>query len=89
MREILSDLVAEEQSLDQFLQRIHERDWKLRRFLLLTLKRFIANWEAFRHAQKRGGGNVHIPIGGSRFEVADEPSVLVARTVTLWLVCVS
>ena len=29
MREILSDLVAEEQSLDQFLQRIHERDWKL------------------------------------------------------------
>jgi uncharacterized protein (TIGR03084 family) len=30
MREILSDLVAEQQSLDQFLQRIHERDWKLR-----------------------------------------------------------
>jgi uncharacterized protein (TIGR03084 family) len=29
MREILSDLVAEEQSLDQFLQRINERDWKL------------------------------------------------------------
>ena len=29
MREILSDLVAEQQSLDQFLQRIHERDWKL------------------------------------------------------------
>ena len=29
MREILSDLVAEEQALDQFLQRIHERDWKL------------------------------------------------------------
>ncbi len=28
MREILSDLVAEQQSLDQFLQRIHERDWK-------------------------------------------------------------
>ncbi len=27
-REILSDLVAEQQSLDQFLQRIHERDWK-------------------------------------------------------------
>jgi uncharacterized protein (TIGR03084 family) len=30
MREILSDLVAEQQSLDQFLQQIHERDWKLR-----------------------------------------------------------
>jgi uncharacterized protein (TIGR03084 family) len=29
MREILSDLVAEEQALDQFLQRIHERDWQL------------------------------------------------------------
>ncbi len=29
MREILSDLVAEQQSLDQFLQRIHERDWQL------------------------------------------------------------
>jgi uncharacterized protein (TIGR03084 family) len=29
MREILSDLVAEEQSLDQFLQGLHERDWKL------------------------------------------------------------
>ena len=29
MREILSDLVAEQQALDQFLQRIHERDWKL------------------------------------------------------------
>jgi uncharacterized protein (TIGR03084 family) len=29
MREILSDLVAEQQSLDQFLQRIHERNWKL------------------------------------------------------------
>lgn len=29
MREILSDLVAEQQSLDQFLQRVHERDWKL------------------------------------------------------------
>ncbi|HSF85543.1 MAG TPA: maleylpyruvate isomerase family mycothiol-dependent enzyme [Acidimicrobiia bacterium] len=29
MREILSDLVAEQQSLDQFLQRIRERDWKL------------------------------------------------------------
>lgn len=28
MREILSDLVAEEQSLDQFLQRINPRDWK-------------------------------------------------------------
>ncbi len=29
MREILSDLVAEQQALDQFLQKIHERDWKL------------------------------------------------------------
>lgn len=29
MREILSDLVAEEQSLDQFLQRINERQWEL------------------------------------------------------------
>jgi len=29
MRAILSDLVAEEQSLDQFLQGLHERDWKL------------------------------------------------------------
>ena len=29
MREILSDLVAEEQSLDQFLQRINERQWNL------------------------------------------------------------
>ncbi len=29
MREILSDLVAEQQSLDQFLQQIRERDWKL------------------------------------------------------------
>lgn len=29
MREILSDLVAEQQALDQFLQRINERDWKL------------------------------------------------------------
>ena len=29
MREILSDLVAEEQALDQFLQRINERQWKL------------------------------------------------------------
>ena len=28
VREILSDLVAEEQSLDQFLQRINPRDWK-------------------------------------------------------------
>lgn len=28
MREILSDLVAEQQSLDQFLQRLHEREWK-------------------------------------------------------------
>ncbi|MGH8874200.1 MAG: maleylpyruvate isomerase family mycothiol-dependent enzyme [Acidimicrobiia bacterium] len=29
MREILSDLVAEQQSLDQYLQRIQLRDWKL------------------------------------------------------------
>ncbi len=29
MREILSDLVAEQQALDQFLQRAHEREWKL------------------------------------------------------------
>ncbi len=29
MREILSDLVAEQQALDQFLQRINERQWKL------------------------------------------------------------
>lgn len=29
MREILSDLVAEQQALDQFLQRISERQWKL------------------------------------------------------------
>ncbi len=29
MREILSDLVAEEQALDQFLQRVHEREWVL------------------------------------------------------------
>jgi len=29
MREILSDLVAEEQALDQFLQRVHEREWSL------------------------------------------------------------
>ncbi len=29
MREILSDLVAEEQALDQFLQRVHEREWIL------------------------------------------------------------
>ncbi len=29
MREILSDLVAEQQALDQFLQRVHERQWKL------------------------------------------------------------
>lgn len=29
MREILSDLVAEEQALDQFLQGVHERDWRL------------------------------------------------------------
>ena len=29
MREILSDLVAEQQSLDQFLQKIQIRDWKL------------------------------------------------------------
>jgi uncharacterized protein (TIGR03084 family) len=29
MREILSDLVAEQQALDQFLQRVHEREWKL------------------------------------------------------------
>ncbi len=29
MREILSDLVAEEQALDQFLQRINERQWIL------------------------------------------------------------
>lgn len=28
MREILSDLVAEQQALDQFLQGIRERDWK-------------------------------------------------------------
>ena len=28
MREILSDLVAEQQALDQFLQGVHERDWK-------------------------------------------------------------
>ncbi len=28
MREILSDLVAEEQSLDQFLQRINPREWR-------------------------------------------------------------
>ena len=28
MREILSDLVAEEQSLDQFLQQINPRDWR-------------------------------------------------------------
>ncbi len=28
VREILSDLVAEEQSLDQFLQRINPRDWQ-------------------------------------------------------------
>lgn len=28
MREILSDLVAEQQHLDQFLQGIHERDWR-------------------------------------------------------------
>ena len=28
MREILSDLVAEQQALDQFLQGIHERDWR-------------------------------------------------------------
>lgn len=30
MREILSDLVAEEQQLDQFLQRLAIRDWKLK-----------------------------------------------------------
>lgn len=29
MREILSDLVAEQQSLDQFLQRANDRHWKL------------------------------------------------------------
>jgi uncharacterized protein (TIGR03084 family) len=29
MREILSDLVAEQQALDQFLQRINERQWTL------------------------------------------------------------
>ena len=29
MREILSDLVAEEQALDQFLQRVREREWTL------------------------------------------------------------
>jgi uncharacterized protein (TIGR03084 family) len=29
MREILSDLVAEQQALDQFLQRINERQWEL------------------------------------------------------------
>jgi len=29
MREILSDLVAEQQALDQFLQRVHEREWTL------------------------------------------------------------
>jgi uncharacterized protein (TIGR03084 family) len=29
MREILSDLVAEQQALDQFLQRINERQWNL------------------------------------------------------------
>jgi uncharacterized protein (TIGR03084 family) len=29
VREILSDLVAEQQTLDQFLQKIHIRDWKL------------------------------------------------------------
>ena len=29
MREILSDLVAEQQALDQFLQRISERQWNL------------------------------------------------------------
>lgn len=29
MREILSDLVAEQQALDQFLQKINIRDWKL------------------------------------------------------------
>ena len=28
MREILADLVAEEQSLDQFLQGLHERQWR-------------------------------------------------------------
>jgi len=30
MREILSDLVAEQQQLDQFLQGIADRDWKKR-----------------------------------------------------------
>lgn len=29
MREILSDLVAEQQALDQFLQQVHERQWTL------------------------------------------------------------
>jgi len=29
MREILSDLVAEQQALDQFLQQVHERQWVL------------------------------------------------------------
>lgn len=29
MREILSDLVAEQQALDQFLQQVHERQWNL------------------------------------------------------------
>ena len=62
MREILSDLVAEQQSLDQFLQRIHERDWKLptpaRGWSIHDTVSHLAYTETFAAAAIAGGKSV-------------------------------
>ena len=53
MREILSDLVAEEQALDQLLQRIHPRDWhkkKIRNgWTIHEVVSYLSEAEAYAH----------------------------------------
>lgn len=51
---------------------LNRKDWKLRRFLLLTLKRFLANWTKSQRARKRGGGASHVPIEDSSIQICDE-----------------
>ena len=45
-----------------YLQSVAREKGRFRTFLLVALKRFLANEWDRQHAQKRGGGQVHVPL---------------------------
>ena len=85
MREILSDLVAEQQSLDQFLQQLHEREWQnptnVNSWTVHDTVSHLAGTETLAAAVIRDGQPALDAAGFSDFDVWTAAQVAQGRTI--------